>query len=247
MSIARTRLLVLGVVRIFGPVHGYDVRRELLTWQLQDWTNIQPGSIYSALRTLEKDEFIEPVEPDEHVEPDETSMPAGSPESGGAKAPKRLYRITAEGEKVFAAELRAAWWRVERAADPLIPALCLMPFMPRVELIAALGARVHQLTAEIDRLRFQRSAIRDGATGAEGGVPEHVREILDFAMARVDAEIAWSRALIRRLEAGEYWFADETAPADRLVGRRAPGEGGFRSADSGVDEAQERDESGSQT
>lgn len=223
MSTARTRLLVLGVVRIFGSVHGYDVRRELLSWRLQEWMNIQPGSIYSALKTLEKDGLIESAEGDD----------AGAAGGGGAQSaevgagpPKRTYRVTAEGNKVFQAELRSAWWKVDRAAEPLIPALCLMPFMPRTELVAALGARVHQLVAESDRLRFQRELIQDGATGAEGGVPEHVREILDFATTRIDAEVAWSRSLIRRLEAGEYWFADEGPPSDRAE-RRRPGEGGF--------------------
>ena len=40
-----TRLLVLGVVRIFQPVHGYDVRRELLSWRVDQWANVAPGSI----------------------------------------------------------------------------------------------------------------------------------------------------------------------------------------------------------
>ena len=53
-----TRLLVLGAIRIMQPVHGYDVRRELLTWRLEELANVKPGSIYSAIRTLEKDACI---------------------------------------------------------------------------------------------------------------------------------------------------------------------------------------------
>lgn len=199
-----TRLLVLGVVRIFQPVHGYDVRRELIGWRLQDWMNIQPGSIYSALKTLEKDTLIEAVDSDD--------TPSSHP-------PKRQYRVTAEGEKSFHAQLRAAWWQVERAAEPLIPALCLLPFMSRAELIAALGSRINQLRDEGEKFQFQRSTIRDGATGAEGGTPEHVREILDFAASRIASEIEWSKGLQQRLKAGEYWFADEGPPADRVIGR----------------------------
>ena len=45
-----TRLLVLGVVRIFQPVHGYLVRRELLTWYVEEWASVNPGSIYNAPR-----------------------------------------------------------------------------------------------------------------------------------------------------------------------------------------------------
>ena len=53
-----TRLLILGAVRIFQPVHGYFVRRELLTWRAEQWANLNPGSVYNALRTLERDGFI---------------------------------------------------------------------------------------------------------------------------------------------------------------------------------------------
>ncbi len=212
MAPPRTRLLVLGVVRIFGPVHGYDVRRELLSWRMQDWMNIQPGSIYSALKTLEKDGLVETVDDPGGGGPGGDGPDGAGGAAGGGGVPKRSYRVTAEGEKVFQAELRAAWWRVERAAEPLIPALCLMPFMPRAELIAAIGARVQQLGADGEQLRFQRALIHDGATGADGGIPEHVRELLDFATARIDAEIAWSRTFLRRLEAGDYWFAEDGPP-----------------------------------
>ena len=45
-----TRLVVLGAVRQFEPVHGYFLRRELMTWHVDEWANIQPGSIYNALK-----------------------------------------------------------------------------------------------------------------------------------------------------------------------------------------------------
>jgi hypothetical protein len=47
-----TRLLVLGAVRILEPVHGCFVRRELLTWRVEQWATINAGSIYNALGTL---------------------------------------------------------------------------------------------------------------------------------------------------------------------------------------------------
>ena len=48
-----TRLLVLGAVRIFQPAHGYLVRRELLSWDVENWAAINPGSIYNMLRTAD--------------------------------------------------------------------------------------------------------------------------------------------------------------------------------------------------
>jgi len=193
-----TRLLVLGAVRIFQPVHGYDVRRELVSWRLEEWMNIQPGSIYSALKTLEKDGFIVVAE---------RSRPTGSPA-------RTAYRLTPDGEKEFQNLLRASWWKVEHAAEPLIPAMCLMLFMSRPELIAALQSRAARLEGQLEELRFTRSTIRDGATGAEGGTPEHVREILDFTSSRLKGELDWTRGFVRRLRDGDYVFADEPAPTD---------------------------------
>jgi DNA-binding PadR family transcriptional regulator len=188
-----TRLLVLGAIRILAPVHGYDVRRELLTWHLEELTNIKPGSIYSALRTLEKDGCI-----------------AVHAREGGDNRPERtMYVITGEGEKEFQVLLRETWWTVRNATEPLIPALCLMPFLPRDELIGALQARLGTLRGQLDSMSFFRRTVRDGATGADGEVPEHVREIIDFVMTKQRAEIDWTRAFVKRLQEGKYAFVGE--------------------------------------
>lgn len=47
-----TRMLLLGAVALFEPVNGYQIRRELLSWQVEDWAHVNPGSIYSGLGTL---------------------------------------------------------------------------------------------------------------------------------------------------------------------------------------------------
>jgi hypothetical protein len=88
--------------------------------------------------------------------------------------------------------------------EPLIPALTLMPFLPREELIRALQARIGALEAQLESMGFMRETIKDGATGAEGEIPEHVKEILDFIAARDRGELEWSRELQRRLKDGAY-------------------------------------------
>lgn len=188
-----TRLLVLGAVRLMQPVHGYDVRRELLSWRLEELANVKPGSIYSALRTLEKDGCIE-----QH----DTVSAERRPE-------RTSYVLTGEGEKEFQLMLRGAWWHVRQSTEPLIPALTLMLFMPREELVRALAARVSRLEAELDQVSFVRGTIRDGATGADGEIPEHVREVLDFTSGKTRAELEWTRAFARRVKAGHYRFAGE--------------------------------------
>jgi DNA-binding PadR family transcriptional regulator len=188
-----TRLLVLGAIRIMQPVHGYEVRRELLTWRLEELANVKPGSIYSSMRTLEKDGCIA----------------VHSRESADSRPEKTTYVTTAEGEKEFQLMLRTAWWTVRAPAEPLVPALSLMTFFPREELIRALQARMAQLESSLESTGFIRNSIRDGATGAEGQIPEHVREILDFVSARTRAELEWARTFQKRVRDGAYQFVDD--------------------------------------
>ncbi|HTC70452.1 MAG TPA: PadR family transcriptional regulator [Acidothermaceae bacterium] len=193
-----TRLLVLGVIRILQPVHGYDVRRELVSWRIEELSNVKPGSIYSAIRTLERDGCIAV-----HDRASEDSRPE-----------RTTYVMTGEGEQEFQILLQQTWWNVTMATEPLAPALCLMPFMRRDELIAALKSRISQLQGTIISTAFIRDSIQDGATGADGQIPEHVREILDFVTGRTKAEIEWARSLQRRLREGAYHFAGEAGFPD---------------------------------
>jgi len=175
------------------PVHGYEVRRELVSWRLAENTNVKPGSIYGALRTLEKDRCIA----------------VHARESDDRRPERTIYVLTGEGENEFQVLLRESWWRVSPTKEPLIPALSLMTFLPREELVSALGARISVLEAELEAISFKRGAIKDGASAADGDIPEHVREILDFSSARTRAELDWSRGLQRRLRDGAYEFTGE--------------------------------------
>jgi DNA-binding PadR family transcriptional regulator len=200
-----TRLLVLGAIRIMQPVHGYDVRRELLTWRLEEHANVKPGSIYSAIRTLEKDGCIT----------------VHSRESDESRPERTRYVTTPEGEKEFQLMLREAWWTVREPSVPLIPALSLMVFMERDELVRALQARISRYEGSIDSAVFTRASIKDGATGAEGEVPEHVREIVDFITTHLKAEIEWAKTFQKRLREGQYEFVGERAPK-QVSPRTAP-------------------------
>ena len=52
MASTSTRMLLLGAVQLFEPVNGYQIRRELVSWRVDEWAHINPGSIYSGLETL---------------------------------------------------------------------------------------------------------------------------------------------------------------------------------------------------
>jgi DNA-binding PadR family transcriptional regulator len=180
-----TRLLVLGVVRIFQPAHGYLVRRELMSWRVDQWAALHPGSIYNMLRTLERDGMLEEAE------------------KADGKPHRTSYRLTADGETEFLALLREALWRVD-PYDPrtLLAGASFMWALTREEVVAALESRVAQLEAAHRGTGFAVDTVR-----ADPTKPSHVSELLLLADARMQGELAWAREVLERLRAGEHEFA----------------------------------------
>ena len=187
-----TRLLLLGTVRIFQPVHGYFVRRELLSWHADAWANLNPGSIYNGLRSLARDGFVEEV---------------GTEAEGGRPA-RTTYRLTGDGEAEFMQLLRGALWNVETfEPGDLMAAWSFSSALKREEVIAALEHRLEQIDASG---RASGYAIEDIARDPQ--MPNTVAEHYRLTQARLDGEAAWARQLLPRLRAGEYWFAGEPDP-----------------------------------
>lgn len=182
-----TRLLVLGVVRLFQPVHGYDVRRELMSWRADEWASIGPGSIYNALKTLSREGLLEVVG---------TRQVGGRPE-------RTSYRMTPTGEEELRTLLYEAWWTVKTPLDALMPAISFLSLVPRGEAVAALEHRIgiaRQVTTQLGYLADHVDQ-RDS--------PKHVREMLLLLRARVGAELPWAEQFLGRLRAGDYLAADD--------------------------------------
>ena len=119
-------MMILGLVQWMQPVHGYDVRRELLSWSADKWANVQPGSIYHALRKLAEEELLREV----------------ATEQVGARPARTTYEITDEGRRRV--RVAAARQLVERSAtppDPFMAAFSFLPALPRAEAAAALRNR----------------------------------------------------------------------------------------------------------
>jgi DNA-binding PadR family transcriptional regulator len=196
-----TRLLVLGVVRIFQPVHGYEVRRELITWRAQEWASVQPGSIYNALKTLTRDGFLEVVG---------TDQVGGRPE-------RTSYQLTTAGVEEFRILLREEWWTLRPPTDPLMAAISFIGYVSRSEAIAALEHRMQQIHGMVRGMEYGIEE-HDGVDS-----PFHVREMMRLMNARVLAEVEWAKQFIARLKNGEYATADDPQwqPASELAKRGA--------------------------
>jgi DNA-binding PadR family transcriptional regulator len=186
-----TRLLVLGAVRILQPAHGYLVRRELLTWQVQDWAKINPGSIYNALRSLTADGLL--------LE-EEAPIAVG----GTGPAARATYRLTTDGEAEFFRLLRSALWTLHPSEPSwLLAGLSFWWALSRQEVLDALGGRRAQLQARLAGAPYVAAEIKASAT------PDHVVEHVLLSEAHLRAELSWVDEVRGRIEAGSYGFAGE--------------------------------------
>ncbi|MBM6403104.1 PadR family transcriptional regulator [Phycicoccus sp. CSK15P-2] len=192
MAATETRLLLLGSVMIFEPVNGYQIRRELLSWNVQDWAHVNPGSIYSGLATLTRRGDL-----DRHDLVD-----------GGREV--AVYTTTARGREAFS----TMWREATETVDLLTPlafhtALALMSLVTREDAAEAVNVRLAHLDAEL----------RGHVERAGGDVaPPHVRAMADLWAGLASTEREWLADLRRRIRAGELDFRGEperwAPPAD---------------------------------
>jgi DNA-binding PadR family transcriptional regulator len=182
-----TRLMILGLVQWMQPVHGYDVKRELESWQADEWASIAPGSIYHALRKLAADGLLEEV----------------ATEQVGARPARTTYKITPKGEREFEELLRRFWWQFQPPVDPFMAGFAFLPQLPRDEAVAALRNRARGLRAAADMQRFALSSAFMQQTK-----PAHVGWQFERMIAQMEVDIAWCERIAARLEGGAPLFPE---------------------------------------
>jgi DNA-binding PadR family transcriptional regulator len=185
-------MMILGLVQWMQPVHGYDVRRELLSWSADKWANVQPGSIYHGLRKLT----------------DEGLLRAVATEQIGARPARTTYEVTPKGKEEFETLLRGNWWQLATPPDPFMAAFSFLPALPRAEAVAALKNRGVQLRAGIEQLR--------GALGADWSrtKPVFVSWMWELAIERSEAEIRWCGRVAKLIESGVSYLPEKFEPQD---------------------------------
>jgi DNA-binding PadR family transcriptional regulator len=184
VGVSATRMMILGVVQWMQPVHGYDVRRELLSWSADKWANVQPGSIYHALRKLSEEGLLREV----------------STEQVGARPARTSYEITPKGAAEFQTQLRSHWWNIASVPDPFQAAFAFLPAVPREEAAAALRNRALQLSAGVQQLEAVMKA--DWLDDK----PVYVSWMWELSLERAAAEIAWCSRIADRIESGEPYL-----------------------------------------
>ncbi|WP_433056431.1 PadR family transcriptional regulator [Dactylosporangium sp. CS-033363] len=181
-----TRLMILGLVHYLQPVHGYDIRKELSSWNVESWANVQPGSIYHALRKMSEEGLLAEV----------------ATEQVGNRPARTVYRMTPAGAAEYQTLLRRYWWEYQEPTDPFLAAFAFLPHLPRSEAVGALRARARLLEGWV-------ATYRDNGDKWMDNKPVHVGWQFELTMARCEAEARWCHDIAARIEAGEGVHRDE--------------------------------------
>ena len=179
------RLLVLGVTRRHQPTHGYAVRRELLSWRADTWTNVQPGSIYHAIKQLTQEGKLRTL----------------GTEGGGRGPGRTLFELTPTGDIEFFERLDAALTSVDM--EELGAGIAFMDALPRAEVIA-----------KLEEQRTRSHAVRNDLLAMVADFPgryepPHFTDLLELWSGVFDNLTGWTSGILTRLEQDEYRLADD--------------------------------------
>jgi DNA-binding PadR family transcriptional regulator len=171
------RLLILGVLHR-GDFHPYEIRRRLEAAMVECYIDVDVGTLYYAVRQLEKDGFIEPVAREQ--------VPRGGI--------RTIYRITSEGKAEFLSGLHQQFVVDGPVSKTLYGALLFLHLADPGRVKECLEHRLQQLDdriAKLDRIKGDLKSVT--STGGD-----HLLRHIE-AQRRLDR--AWIQGLLETIEA----------------------------------------------
>ena len=155
------------------PRHGYDLDRVIEQRGYRQWTSLAFSSVYYLLKRLSERGLLEPDE--------------------GTQGRRTVFRVTEAGRR----ELKqAASERVLAPAPPsagVLPALNAYSRLDDPALAALLAQRDEALLGRLDELRALRAQVDE----------EHALAIFDYEILRQEADLAWTRSLLKKADSDE--------------------------------------------
>ena len=155
------------------PRHGYDLDRVIERRGYRQWTSLAFSSVYYLLKRLSERGLLEPDD--------------------GSEGRRTAFRVTDAGRH----ELRkAAGERVLAPAPPsagVLPALNAYSRLDDPALAALLARRAEALLGRLDELRALRAQVDE----------EHALAIFDYEILRQEADLAWTRSLLKKADSDE--------------------------------------------
>ena len=168
-------MLLLGAVALFEPVNGYQIRRELLSWQVDRWAHTNPGSIYHGLTTLTGQGHLR-----RHDLVD-----------GGREV--AVYELTDTGRAELDRMLIESLETVNLyETSAFHVAFSMLPLLDDRRVVRSLTAR---------RVELERT-VADLSSGKPSDMPPHARRSVLLWLDLAVAELAWLRETIDEIKQG---------------------------------------------
>ena len=171
-----TRLFVLGALARHGPMYGHQIRRDARVDRTELWSEVKPGSLYSALHRLQAEGLIEPVRTEQRG-----NLPA-----------RTVYAITAEGRTELRVLRGQALREVTLRPDPVDLALAMSADLDEDALRGYFAGRREALAGRAAFLARVRQRAWPGQAPADDLIIEH-------AIARIETELRWHDMVLERI------------------------------------------------
>ena len=185
-------MLLLGAVALFEPVNGYQIKRELTSWRVDEWASVGAGSIYGGLTTLEKLGQVVRHDLDDDVRR------------------VAVYEITDHG--------RAELARLVGESLVVVETFNSVAFQAAFGLLTLLDRDVALRHLQARMSGIERALADPGLVAKHEYAPPHALHGLALWNASLREERAWLADTIDRLRAGEFNLAGEDGgwqpPAD---------------------------------
>jgi DNA-binding PadR family transcriptional regulator len=175
----KARLLILGALHR-GDLHPYEIKRRLEASMVECYLDVDVGTLYYAVRQLEKDGAIERVARERVVR-------------GGMRT---IYRITPKGRDEFQEDFFRRFEEDGPVSRTLYGALLFLHCVDRAKLATAIRARIartDQLIAKLDPIRAEM-----GPALTAGG-----KQLLRHIEMQRRLDRDWLRDLLVEIEGGE--------------------------------------------
>jgi DNA-binding PadR family transcriptional regulator len=189
----KARLLILGVLHR-GDFHPYEIKRRLENAMVECYIDVDVGTLYYAIRQLEKEGMISAVSQERVAR-------------GGVRT---VYRISAAGKAEFRELLHRQFEEEGPVSQTLYGALLFLHLAD----LATVEERVRRRIAHLDELIAKLAPIRKQLAPVISTGGEHLLRHLD-KQRRLDRD--WLKGLLADIEAGRVH--DVTNPA--LLGAAA--------------------------
>lgn len=170
---------MLGALARHGAMYGHQIRRDARMGRADLWSDVRPGSLYSALHRMADEGLIEPVRI----------------EQSGKMPARTVYAITAEGQRELRALRAEALEEIAIRPDPVDLALVMSADLDPGVLRGYVEDRIRALSAQAaQHAQHAHQAERTwpDASAADDLVAEHTR-------LRIEAELAWHQMVLDRI------------------------------------------------